>query len=200
MVTAVLDSACDQGYERECNRYCRVEEEATMRARLPKDEYDKRWMERVKARCVIDPSGCWLWPGSKSEKGYGHTSYRTTTRAIHRQMYKITYAIELKTEQFVCHSCDVRHCCNPEHLWIGSTADNQQDSARKGRHQEIKKTHCPRGHAYADHARINPNGSRACIICQRARMRIKAGWPEAAAYSLSPVKAGYQPLKGDWKR
>jgi hypothetical protein len=34
MVTAVLDSACDQGYERECNRYCRVEEEATMSDRV----------------------------------------------------------------------------------------------------------------------------------------------------------------------
>lgn len=33
----------------------------------------------------------------------------------------------------MCHSCDVRRCCNPKHLWLGTRADNNLDRAAKGR-------------------------------------------------------------------
>ena len=31
------------------------------------------------------------------------------------------------------HTCDVRRCCNPEHLATGTAADNAQDAVERGR-------------------------------------------------------------------
>jgi hypothetical protein len=33
----------------------------------------------------------------------------------------------------VCHACDNRICCRVDHLWLGTYADNNRDSLRKGR-------------------------------------------------------------------
>ena len=37
----------------------------------------------------------------------------------------------------VCHSCDVRACVNPRHLWTGTILDNVQDMDAKGRSNRI---------------------------------------------------------------
>ena len=33
----------------------------------------------------------------------------------------------------ICHTCDNRLCCNPAHLFVGSSSDNIVDMWRKGR-------------------------------------------------------------------
>lgn len=35
--------------------------------------------------------------------------------------------------QYVLHTCDVRHCCNPGHLFLGTYFDNAQDAKAKSR-------------------------------------------------------------------
>jgi ribosome-binding protein aMBF1 (putative translation factor) len=40
---------------------------------------------------------------------------------------------DLTSELNVCHTCDVRHCFNPRHLWLGTQSENIVDGFRKGR-------------------------------------------------------------------
>lgn len=171
-----------------------------------KAEYDAHWVERVKARCVVDANGCWLWPGSKSLNGYAQTSYRSKGCRVHRTMFEIVNNVSLPSTVDVCHTCDVRHCVNPAHLWVGTRKDNVDDMTAKARHWSKVKTHCKRGHEFTPEnteirqSRGKPGQGRACKTCQRARMRIAAGWPEDLAYSLPPTAPGAEPVGGKWRR
>ena len=53
---------------------------------------------------------------------------------MHRAVFQILFG-ELKSTEFVLHSCDNRKCINPEHLRKGSAADNSRDmlSRKRGR-------------------------------------------------------------------
>jgi hypothetical protein len=158
---------------------------------LEQSVYDAKWIARVKSKCVVNDAGCWVWQGFKSAKGYGLTAYRKKNPSVHRTMFQIVHGITLRTEQFVCHTCDVRACCNPDHLWLGDAHANNTDASVKGRHFEGKKTECERGHPFTPENVYMKNGSRACRACARGRQRVKAGWPEDVAYSLPPQPLGY---------
>ena len=52
--------------------------------------------------------------------------------SVHRVMYELVHGPIPKGEA-VCHTCDVPNCVEPEHLAIGTNAENTADMLRKGR-------------------------------------------------------------------
>ena len=133
-------------------------------------DYELWWMARIRAKSTIDLDGCWVWNGWCNYKGYGYTTYRSQSRAIHRRVYEITNRIALPTEVFVCHKCDTRPCWRPDHLFLGDAEANNNDCASKGRHHNTVKTHCKRGHEYTpENTYVSPEGLRNCRICTRER-------------------------------
>jgi hypothetical protein len=79
------------------------------------------------------PDECWLWTASGGSHGYGNLRVKGRTRTSHTLAWELTYG-PIADGLWVLHKCDVRRCCNPSHLFLGTAADNSQDMGRKGRH------------------------------------------------------------------
>lgn len=83
-------------------------------------------------------SGCYLWSGSVQSRGYGYFQIgsRTTGDREQHLAHRIAWLLSgrlLPTGANVLHSCDTRVCVNVNHLFLGTTDDNQKDMAAKYR-------------------------------------------------------------------
>lgn len=83
---------------------------------------------------VIRQDGCWGWKGSTAKGGYPVMTCRKACGPDrgHRASW-VLHKGEIPKGKYVCHSCDNPICTNPDHLWIGTYKQNNDDKIKKGR-------------------------------------------------------------------
>lgn len=80
----------------------------------------------------VPEAGCWLWEGCTDPQGYGQVRTHGKTCAAHREAYR-AFKGDIPDGLVLLHTCDTPGCINPDHLRLGTRADNNRDKAVKGR-------------------------------------------------------------------
>lgn len=87
---------------------------------------------------TVTPTQCWEWNGNKNKKGYGNLGFRGKTSV---KAYRLAYETWVGPipagngyhGTVVRHVCDNPACINPNHLTLGTVADNNADAINRGR-------------------------------------------------------------------
>jgi hypothetical protein len=95
---------------------------------------------------MVPESGCWIWKKALMASGYGCLRIDKKTFSAHRLSWEIHNG-PVPDGKHVLHTCDVRSCVSPYHLFLGSNSDNIADSAKKGRRKGVSRNR-PRGLKY----------------------------------------------------
>lgn len=94
--------------------------------------------ERVRSKIAVSGDGCWEYQGKRLKAGgYGVIGIDGKLVRVHRFMFFEAFG-PIPEGLFVCHRCDNPPCCNPEHLFLGTAADNARDMASKGRGRGVE--------------------------------------------------------------
>lgn len=77
---------------------------------------------------------CWEWTGARLPRGYGFAWDNAVgaNRLAHRLAWELTNG-PIPDDLWVLHRCDNPPCVRPDHLFLGTAADNAHDMMAKGR-------------------------------------------------------------------
>ena len=135
---------------------------------------------------VVD-SGCFEWIGHKHQQGYGLIYFNHKIRKAHRIMYS-EYVGPIPDGMIIRHTCDNPSCVNPDHLLLGTQAENIKDRHSRNRN------HHPKGELNVkaklskqdvDHIRSSTFGSKQLAtyydvsVSTIDRVRSRATWNDA---------------------
>jgi len=104
---------------------------------------------------------CWLWTASLNKFGYGAFGIGTRASAAkssawalaHRWAYEATYG-PIPSDRYVLHRCHIRACVRPDHLYLGTQADNMRDMVEAGHNHRMAGEDHPRAKLTAASVRL----------------------------------------------
>ncbi len=79
---------------------------------------------------IKDTHGCWKWLGEVDHDGYGQIQFNNRVWRAHRLSFLFSNK-SIESNLLICHRCHNKLCCNPIHLYNGSTVQNSNDYIRK---------------------------------------------------------------------
>ena len=160
----------------ECDRpvqargYCKTHYTSARRyrgmKRIDLSESERFW---AKVRIAGTPSGCWVWEGARSKKGYGNfwTDAKKSVRA-HRWAWEQANG-PIPDGLVIDHLCRHTSCVNPSHLEAVTPGENTLRGYGPTA-MNARKTECVRGHSLSgDNLYVDPDGNRGCRACRRIR-------------------------------
>lgn len=99
----------------------------------PFSDSDSKRLVRILDAATPSETGCRLWPKSIDGRGYGQIMLCGKLQRAHRASYMLRHDCALGASQVVMHLCDTPCCVNPDHLRVGTQAENMADCRSKGR-------------------------------------------------------------------
>ncbi|MCA1589173.1 MAG: HNH endonuclease [Acidobacteria bacterium] len=104
---------------------------------MPKQTISDRFWSKVNKT-----DGCWLWLRNTDAGGYGVFKSVIKSVKAHRFAYELAKGA-FDPSWLVLHKCDNPPCVNPDHLFLGTHADNTRDKIAKNRHHHSEGTKNP---------------------------------------------------------
>lgn len=100
--------------------------------RIPAAHAVRFWSKVAKGR------GCWGWKDSCGSHGYGQFYIEHAKPLLaHRVSWQVSFG-RIPHDKFVLHKCDNKKCVRPDHLFLGTQADNIHDMVAKGRNSPTR--------------------------------------------------------------
>lgn len=82
---------------------------------------------------------CWNWKHSTTGNGHGMICINGRKINVHRVSYMLHNNTEIPKGKVICHTCDNKKCCNPNHLYCGTQGDNLRDRYLRGSKERGQK-------------------------------------------------------------
>lgn len=154
----------------------------------PQENRRYHWSRFLEERVLLEPNtGCWLWTMAFDAHGYGRFNRRGRMVKAHRCSYEMSVG-PIPDGLFVCHRCDTPACVRPDHLFLGTPADNMHDMMSKGRHRTVDQ-------------RGENNGNRKLTEAEVREIRSCGGMLRevAARYGVTLATISAVRLRKVWK-